>query len=134
MNAVFADSFYFFAILNPGDPAHQRACRFSEKFDGRVVTTAWIFTELGDGLSAPKDRPVFARLLDHFTADPQCRLIAPDADLFQAGVNLFRNRPDQDWSLTDCISFIVMRREGLADALTADRHFSQAGFSAMLVR
>lgn len=40
--------------------------------------------------------------------------------------------PDKDWSLTDCIFFVVMRQLGLTDALTADRHFQQAGFKALL--
>ena len=41
-------------------------------------------------------------------------------------------RLDKDWSLTDCISFIVMRRRGLTDALTSDHHFEQAGFTILL--
>lgn len=41
-------------------------------------------------------------------------------------------RPDKDWSLTDCISFLVMKDFGLTDAFTADHHFEQAGFTAWL--
>ena len=51
---------------------------------------------------------------------------------YQAGFDLFANRPDKDWSLTDCISFGVMTERGLTEALTADRHFEQAGFRAVL--
>jgi predicted nucleic acid-binding protein len=43
-----------------------------------------------------------------------------------------RNRPDKDWSLADCISFVVMEEMGLREALTGDRHFEQAGFKALL--
>jgi len=52
--------------------------------------------------------------------------------LFDRGCELYISRSDKEWSLTDCISFVVMRREELTDALTADRHFEQAGFSALL--
>jgi predicted nucleic acid-binding protein len=42
------------------------------------------------------------------------------------------SRPDKDWSLTDCISFVVMENQDITEALTADRHFVQAGFTALL--
>ena len=45
---------------------------------------------------------------------------------------LFHARLDKEWSLTDCISFVVMQREGITDALTGDHHFEQAGFTALL--
>jgi len=44
----------------------------------------------------------------------------------------FRQRRDKGWSLTDCISFLAMQRHGLAEALTADHHFEQAGFNILL--
>jgi hypothetical protein len=53
-------------------------------------------------------------------------------ELFAAGVELYATRPDKEWSLTDCISFVVMEREGLTDALTGDRHFEQSGFKVLL--
>jgi uncharacterized protein len=42
------------------------------------------------------------------------------------------SRRDKEWSLTDCISFVVMKERGLTEALTADHHFEQAGFKALL--
>lgn len=39
---------------------------------------------------------------------------------------------DKDWSLTDCISFVVMEQHGISEALTADHHFEQAGFTVLL--
>jgi predicted nucleic acid-binding protein len=54
------------------------------------------------------------------------------SDLWTRGWALFSQRSDKSWSLTDCISFEVMRERGIAEALTADAHFEQAGFKAML--
>ncbi len=133
MRTVFADSHYFFALVNPHDDGHSRAVDFSKSYTGGIVSTAWVFTELGDGLASPQDRPVFNRLLARFVHDSACRLIAPSRDLFDAGAQLFADRQDKNWSLTDCISFTVMRELGLTDALTGDRHFVQAGYCALLI-
>jgi uncharacterized protein len=54
-----------------------------------------------------------------------------EEELYQQGLALYDNRPDKAWSLTDCISFVVMERQGLREALTGDRHFQQAGFVAV---
>jgi len=60
-------------------------------------------------------------------------LVVPaSTELVKAGLDHYRRRPDKDWSLTDCISFVVMQREGITEALTADHHFEQAGFVALL--
>jgi uncharacterized protein len=59
-------------------------------------------------------------------------IVPASAELFHKGIELFRARPDKDWSLTDCISFVVMAERGLSDAFTGDKHFEQAGFKALL--
>ena len=65
-------------------------------------------------------------------ASPQVKIVPPDAALFDAGVQLYAGRADKDWPLTDCISFVVMTQERIVEALTGDRHFEQAGFTALL--
>ena len=65
-------------------------------------------------------------------SDPQVTIVSPSASLFDRGVELFAKRPDKCWSLTDCISFVVMEEQGIMHALTGDRHFEQAGFVALL--
>jgi predicted nucleic acid-binding protein len=54
-------------------------------------------------------------------------------NLIVRGFDLFRSRPDKSWGLTDCISFVIMNEAGITDALTADVHFQQAGFRALLL-
>jgi len=63
---------------------------------------------------------------------PLVTIIPASDSLFEQGARLYIDRPDKGWSLTDCISFVVMEREGLLEALTADHHFEQAGFIALL--
>ncbi len=132
MKTVFADSFYFFALVNNRDPAHERATAFLQTYRGRMLTTAWIITELGDGLASPPNRPSFLTTLDTLKNEPNITVVAFSDELFEAGIDLYRQRPDKSWSLTDCISFIVMQKEGVMEALTGDKHFEQAGFVALL--
>lgn len=131
MTPQFADAFYFLALLNPRDAAHPEALRRAAEMRP-IVTTAWVLTEVADALSAPAHRPLVRRLIDGFRALRTVEVIAADADLFDRGLALYFGRPDKFWSLTDCISFVVMTDRGLAEALTGDHHFEQAGFRALL--
>ena len=129
MNALFADTFFFLALLNDRDAAHAKAL----SFDGTapLVTTGWVLMEVGDALSAPENRDTFLRLLALLRESSDARIIPLSEELFERGVELFRQRPDKEWSLTDCISFVVMADEGVSDALTGDHHFEQAGFRVL---
>lgn len=132
MKSVFADTFFYLAIINADDAAHVRAVRLSDAFDGPVLTTAWVLTEVADALAAPDRRTDFLTLLETLRADPEVTIVPPDERIFAAGIELYSNRRDKGWSLTDCISFVVMQEQGISEALTGDRHFEQAGFAALL--
>ena len=134
MKLVFADSCFFIALLSPDDKDHGRAEEYSRRLIGRLVTTEWIMTELADALSRPPHRERVGRFIERIRREPAVQMIPLDEDVFAAAWQLYRSRPDKDWSLTDCTSFIVMQREGITDALTGDRHFLQAGFQALMIQ
>jgi predicted nucleic acid-binding protein len=79
-----------------------------------------------------KSRFAFVSLEARMRADPRFTTIPANPQLYDQGLDLYRSRPDKDWSLTDCISFTVMRQRGISEALTGDHHFEQAGFVAIL--
>ena len=128
---VFADTFALIAWLNPRDDAHAVVSAYLDGFTGRLVTTEWVLVELADALSAPDARLTAAAFLKAVRADPLFDVVGYVPIVYQAGFELFANRPDKAWSLTDCISFGVMAERKLSDALTADQHFEQAGFRAV---
>ncbi len=70
--------------------------------------------------------------IDGLRADPSIRIIPARRSVLESGWELYQKRIDKEWSLTDCISFLVMQKLRLADALTGDRHFEQAGFRMLL--
>jgi predicted nucleic acid-binding protein len=132
MKRVFADTFYYFALFNPKDGAHGKARQYAAQHREATVTTAWVLTELADGLAATPYRSDVARLISLLRADPENEIVPATADLMERGLALYDARPDKQWSLTDCISFLVMQERQITEALTGDRHFEQAGFTALL--
>ncbi len=132
MNRIFADAHFFFAILNPNDVAHPKATDFARRHRGPLATTAWVLTELADGLATGPHRQAFRQVLEDLEANKANLIVPANAETFEKGVELYHARPDKQWSLTDCISFVVMTEEGITEALTGDHHFEQAGFIALL--
>jgi uncharacterized protein len=129
---VFADAFFYMALINRQDAFHKKAAELSESLPGPIYTTHWVLTEVGDAFSRPRDRGLFLKLLELIEKDQRIEVVPATKTLFEHGIELFANRPDKYWSLTDCISFIVMDQQGVTEALTGDRHFTQAGFVALL--
>jgi uncharacterized protein len=132
MPDVFADTFYYLARLSQADLAHDRAIELSRQITGHVVTTAWVLTEVADALNAPHQRATASLLYDALQKDPRVTIVPPEQAVYEQGWELYRQRADKAWSLTDCISFVVMNERSLREALTGDHHFEQAGFVALL--
>ena len=132
MTMVFADTFYYIAFLSPSDEAHEQAKAFTQNYGGKMITTEWVLTELADGLAAPVTRQRCVAFIDWLRRDVDVTIVPAATDLFNAGLTLYRTRVDKKWSLTDCISFVVMEREGIREVLTGNHNFKQAGFKALL--
>jgi uncharacterized protein len=132
MKATFADTSYFVALCGPRDSYHARALELSENLVGVIVTTEYVLVETAGMLSRAQDRPAFINLARDLRSDPAVRVVPASGAVFQAGLSLFADRPDKEWSLVDCISFTIMGQRRLKDALASDHHFEQAGFRALL--
>ncbi len=132
MRTWFADTYYFIAMLNVRDAHHARVMQFNLGTRRRLLTTAWVLTEVADALSQPPDRGLFLSLNQLVNTSKIITSIPATQELYELGVSLYASRLDKAWSLTDCISFVVMRDHGIHEALTGDHHFEQAGFAALL--
>jgi predicted nucleic acid-binding protein len=132
MRRLFVDTFYWIALLYRRDPWHARVAAFSETITAtdRVWTTDAVLLEVLAALSAAgaRLRHEAVALVDGLLIDPQVHVVEVTRGLFLEGLSLYRARPDKEYSLTDCISMQVMRREGLTEILTNDHHFTQEGF------
>jgi predicted nucleic acid-binding protein len=134
MKRVFVDTVDYLALTNPRDQDAAAAIRFTAAFFGAFVTSAWVLAEVANSLTRGTDRSLFLELYRSLADDRRMMIVPPNQELFDEGIRLFAERPDKEWSLTDCLSFIIMREYDLTDALTADHHFEQAGFRILLPR
>jgi len=133
MSSVFADTSFFIALVNPNDEAHSLAKAQIARIARKVITSEWIVCELGNALSSLANRELFVNIVKQLRNDPQFEIVQVDSEDLLHAIELFGQRRDKEWSLIDCLSFDLMSRKNLIDALTTDHHFVQAGYNALLI-
>jgi predicted nucleic acid-binding protein len=132
---IFLDTSYALALVSEDDTNHATAVELSIKLESaqmRLITTWAVLLEIGNALSKRKERGRAITLIATILSDPQVQVVSLTDDLLLNAFELYKLRSDKDWGLIDCLSFVVMQRYGIKSALTADHHFVQAGFSALL--
>lgn len=135
MAEIFLDTSYAIALSATTDRYHKLAEMLAMKMEAegtRLVTTRAIVLEIGNALAKLRYRGASVMLLESLEEDPGIEIIPLSEELYEKGWQLYRERVDKEWGLTDCISFITMQEYGLTEALTTDRHFEQAGFKVLL--
>lgn len=132
MTATFIDTSFLLALVLEPDAHHERAMAWRRQTAPVFVTTEYVLIEFLDALVQVPLRPRAWQTIETLRSDRTVRIVSADSALFSDGFRMFKTYADKAWSLTDCISFVVMRREGITDALTADHDFEQAGFRALL--
>jgi predicted nucleic acid-binding protein len=132
MNEVFVDTCYWLAMLNFRDAYHQQAIGIPRP--ARMVTTRAVQIEVMDAFSGARQRALAVRFWRRTNNNSRITIVRLDDPLLHRAALLFQNRPDKEWSMTDCISFVVMQDRRITQALTNDHHFEQAGFQCLLKR
>jgi hypothetical protein len=122
------------ALLVPRDELHRRAEAWALTVAEPLITTEYVLCELVNSLSAPVDRPKAHAAIGEILASASWELVHSTPQLFSEGLSLHQQRVDKNWSLTDCLSFIVMEQRNVRQALAFDCHFEQAGYDALLRR
>lgn len=132
---IFVDTSYVLALFNTSDEFHKQAKELKELTSrpNKVVTTEAILLEIGNALSKQNLRQSCSAFIKGFYETENVEVVPITTPLIKEGLEFFDKRKDKDWGLTDCISFVVMKRYGIKDALAADDHFVQAEFKALLL-
>lgn len=132
---VFADAAFYDALLSQRDQ-HREAAMFAAErtSNDRVVTSEPVLVEVLAFMSksGPAGRLFAAKFVDELIAAERTEIVPQTPELFAAGLDLYRLRPDKSYSLTDCMSMTICRDQRITHVLTRDRHFAQEGFVVLL--
>jgi hypothetical protein len=133
----FADTSFWTALSRKRDQYHRRAVAWNQfviRSKGTIVTTEAVLWEWLNALSEARTRSIAAEGYRRAHLDARIEVVPFQPELTNSAIRLYQERPDKSWGLTDCLSFVVMERRQLIEALTTDRHFEQAGLKAMMLK
>lgn len=130
---IFLDTGYFLALIRKKDALHEVALKASEEYSGPFVTTDLVMVELANSLSLPPYRTSAVTFIEKIRADKNTMVVSFGPEGMTKAFSLYKERPDKEWGLVDCFSFVTMKEKRTRIALTFDDHFRQAGFEAPLL-
>ena len=137
MNKIFADTSYWVALIDPKDKWHSKAINLSQSLAGlKLITTDEVLSEVLTFFSGygPHIRKSVAEIVfGALTNETYIEVVGQSRESFLSGLALYEKRLDKSYSLADCISMQLMRAEGISEVLTNDKHFSQEGFTTLLL-
>lgn len=135
MRILFADTGYWVALLNPHDDLHDKAVNLSKAMQPvHIIISEMVLTEVLNDFSSRGEyfRKAAVSLIRRLYQHPNTTIIPQTSIQFQAALTLYEQRPDKEWSQTDCVSFKIMEEQSICEALAYDKHFVQAGFTALM--
>jgi predicted nucleic acid-binding protein len=136
MTEAFLDTGYIIALEAADDQRHQDAVKHWQSLTSsfslpRLVTTSFVLDEAVTFLNSRNQHAKAVEVGNRLMGSPSVQFVHVDEALFYEGWRYFEQHADKAYSLTDCISFVLMERLGIQTALAFDKHFTQAGFQKL---
>lgn len=132
---VFVDTAAWIALHDKTDDLHDAAIRARSDLyhrKTRFVTSEFVLLEFADALRYPRTRGDTYGVITKLKADSTIVIESASSTLFDEALDLYNDRPDKEWSLTECSSFVIMKNREIETAFTSDHHFEPAGFTRLL--
>lgn len=131
----FMDTSYVLALYDKKDKYHKKAIELKKSFTNSdlFILSDAVILEIGNGLSEPKFRDDVTSFINQIRLSRNFRIFPITNKILQGGLNIFSSYKDKYWGLVDCTSFFIMKEQNISNALTADSHFTQAGFTAQML-
>jgi len=129
---MFLDTSGLLSLFDEGDRFHESAGALYVAATARL-THSYVLAEFVPlcctrGLYRSETLAFVSDLLDN----PRVEVIWVDEVLHRSALHFLGARVDKRYSLCDAVSFLLMRRREILEALTTDRHFEQEGFVRLL--
>jgi predicted nucleic acid-binding protein len=135
MTRIFADACYWIALLHRNDKLHAAAIAARKHLkNAHVVTTDEVLAEVLTYFSwrGQQMRAIAVQTVEGLRKDARVTVVEQSRATFDGGLARYKRDRDKEYSLADCVSFELMTRDNMTEALTDDQHFEQAGFVARL--
>jgi predicted nucleic acid-binding protein len=130
---VLLDTSGLLCFLHQDEPQHKRAVELLANSSGILLTHNYVLAELvALALVRRFSQSTVLSYISELLNNPKVEIVWVDESLHQKAVNLLMDRQDKTYSLCDAVSFVLMRRRGITEALTTDKHFKQEGFTRLL--
>lgn len=130
---MLLDTSGLLCLLHRAEPFHEKAVAAYSDVPVRLTHNYVLaeFVALAQVRGLP--RPTSLAFVSDLAASPRVETVWVDEALHREALALLQNRLDKTYSLCDAVSFVLMRRRSVVEALTTDRHFEQEGFRRLLL-
>ena len=131
---LFLDTGFLIALESSGDNHHRAARAFWSGYalaPEPLITTTYVFDETVTFFNSRRLHAKAAEVGERLLASSLVTVVHVDEGLFKDAWRYFLRHADKRYSLTDCVSFAVMRKQGIKRALSFDQHFTQAGYERL---
>ena len=132
---VFVDTSAWLALINKSDTFHVKAKNIRDillRDNIQFIVTDYVIVEVANSLSQIPWRPSAIQLINSIQLSENIRVVEINKEIYNEAWGLYSNRTDKEWGLTDCASFVVMKRYAITVAFTNDHHFEQMGYNILL--
>jgi predicted nucleic acid-binding protein len=134
MTPILVDTSAWAAITDSADQYHEVALLVQEEIEGKyqLIVSNYILDETFTLLlmNVGYQRTLeFKQMLDVLIQAGILQVVWVTAEFAEEAWQVFEQfNTDKYWSFTDCVSYVVMKRDGILEAFTFDHHFKQMGF------
>jgi len=132
-NTVFVDTGVWYAMADKSDQYHKKAIEYIKKLvtNNNFVTTNLVIHETLMLLSRKISKTAAIKFLDMIYSQDNIEIIENEDSIEQKAYRIFKKYTDQDFSITDCLSFVVMKENRIKKAFTFDKHFKTMKFTVI---
>lgn len=135
MSKVFLDTSALIALAVRSDESHERAVHVRSNLTAsaaRIFTSQWVLVEFLNAMRFVGTRSLAVAMVESLQSSAKTTIVPMGESDWRSAVDLYRERPDKEWSLVDCASMITCRSLSISQVFTSDHHFSQAGLNVLL--
>jgi len=129
---IFVDTAFVLALVNDRDQYHKRAQELADYLEAQeLLITDAVLLEIGNALARGYKAQAI-EIISFLVESEEVEIFHYSPQIFEKAFAMYKKYADKEWSLVDCISFVIMRERGIKQALTFDRHSEQAGFTVIM--